>query len=89
MATARLDMKLDASIKIMAEKASALLGRKSLTEYVVGLMEKDAKKVIAEYESMTVKVDIFDCFMDACENTNKPNQSLRDAVAFTREQGIK
>ncbi|MDH3998133.1 MAG: DUF1778 domain-containing protein [Desulfuromonadales bacterium] len=89
MATARLDMKLDENIKAMAEKAAALLGRKSLTEYVVGLMEKDAKKVIAEYESMTVKDDIFDRFMDACKNANKPGQTLRDAVTFTREQGIK
>lgn len=89
MATARLDMKLDENIKKMAEKASALLGRKSLTEYVVGLMENDAKRVIAEYESMTVENDIFDRFMNACEKANKPNQALRDAVAFTREQGIK
>lgn len=89
MATARLDMRLDAEIKEMAEKASALLGRKSLTEYVVELMERDASKVIAEYESITVQDDVFDRFMDACDNAKQPSQTLRNAVVFTREQGIK
>ena len=42
MATARLDIRLDEDIKVKAEKASALLGLKSLTEYVVRLMDEDA-----------------------------------------------
>jgi len=89
MATARFDMKLDLEIKEKAEKASALLGLRSLKEYVVRLMEEDANKVIAEYESITVQDNVFDRFMDACENAKQPSQTLRDAVAFTREQGIK
>ena len=46
MATARLDIRLDEEIKAKAEKASALLGLKSLTEYVVRLMDEDASHVI-------------------------------------------
>lgn len=42
MATARFDMRLDQKIKEKAEKASALLGMRSLTEYVVHLMDEDA-----------------------------------------------
>ena len=89
MATARLDMRLDQEIKEKAEKASALLGLKSLTEYVVKLMDENASKVIAEHESISVTDDVFDRFVLACEQVQKPNQALRDAVAFTREQGIK
>ena len=89
MATARFDMKLDQEIKEKAEKASALLGLRSLKEYVVRLMEEDANKVIAEHESITVQDDVFDRFMDACENAKRPSQALRDTVTFTREQGIK
>jgi uncharacterized protein (DUF1778 family) len=89
MATARLDMKLDHVIKEKAEKASALLGMRSLTEYVVRLMDRDATKVIAQHESIVVSNDVFDRFMAACEKAKEPNQALRDAVAFTREQGIK
>lgn len=89
MGTARIDMRLDQEIKEKAEKATALLGLRSLTEYVVSLMEENATKVIAEHESITVKDDIFDCFMTACENAKQPSQTLRDAVAFTHEQNIK
>ena len=89
MATARLDMRLDVEIKKKAEKASALLGHRSLTEYVVRIMEENSSKVIAEYESITVQDDVFDRFLNACENAKQPSQTLRDAVAFTREQDIK
>lgn len=89
MATTRFDMRLDEKVKAKAEKASALLGMKSLTEYVVRLMEDNAKKVIAEHESITVKDDVFDRFMSACEKAQQPNAALREAAAFTKDQDIK
>ncbi len=89
MATARLDMRLDEEIKTKAEKASALLGMKSLTEYVVRLMDNDATQVIAEHESITVTDDVFDRFIGACKKAKQPNKALRDAAAFTKGQGIK
>ncbi len=89
MATARLDMRLDEEIKMKAEKASALLGMKSLTEYVVRLMDNDATQVIAEHESITVDDNVFDRFMSACEKAQQPNDALREATAFTKDQGIK
>jgi len=82
-------MRLNQEIKEKAEKASTLLGHRSLTEYVVRLMEEDATKVIAQHESITVKDDVFDLFMNACENAKQPSRTLRDAVAFTRGRGIK
>lgn len=54
MATTRLDIRLDEEIKAKAEKASALLGLKSLTEYMVRLMDEDATQVIEQHESITV-----------------------------------
>jgi len=89
MATARFDMRLDEEVKAKAEKASALLGMKSLTEYVVRLMEDDATQVIARHESMVVENDIFDRFLNACEETARPNQALVDAATCTRELGIR
>lgn len=89
MATARLDIRLDEEIKSKAEKASALLGLKSLTEYVVRLMDEDSTQVIAEHETITLTNDVFDEFMAACEKAKAPNQALLDAVAFTDEQGFK
>ena len=89
MATARLDMRLDEKVKLKAEKAAALLGLKSLTEYVVRLMDDNASRVIAEYSSITVEDDVFDRFMQACKEARKPNKALQDALVFTREQDIK
>jgi len=86
MATARFDMRLDEEIKTKAEKAAALLGLKSLTEYVVKLMDDDASRVISEYSSTVVEDDVFDRFMQACEKAAKPNSALVEALDFTKEQ---
>lgn len=86
--TARLDMRLDEEVKAKAEKASALLGMKSLTEYVVRLMEVNATQVIAEHESIVIEDNLFDRFLSACEATTRPNQALVDAVERTKELGF-
>lgn len=85
---ARLDMRLDSRVKEKAEKASALLGLRSLTDYVVRLIEEDATRVIAEHESITVEDDVFDRFMHACAKAEGPNAALRDALRFTRKSGV-
>ncbi len=89
MATARLDMRLSPEIKAKAEKASALLGLRSLTEYIVKLIDENSTKVIQQYESMTVENDVFDKFIQACEEIKPPNKKLLDAAEFTRKQKIK
>ncbi|WP_099608882.1 DUF1778 domain-containing protein [Vibrio coralliilyticus] len=89
MATARLDIRLDEEIKAKAEKASALLGLRSLTEYVVRLMDEDATQVIEQHESIVVKETVFDEFMMACDKAKAPNQALLDAAKLTNESGIK
>jgi uncharacterized protein (DUF1778 family) len=52
-------------------------------------MDENASKVISEHESITVNDDIFDQFMAACETAKEPNAALKNALSFTREQGIK
>jgi uncharacterized protein (DUF1778 family) len=89
MVTARLDMRLDKEIKAKAEKAMALLGHKSLTDYIVKLMDEDASQVIAQHESLIVEDDIFDRFLDACNKVRSPNKALIEAATFTKEHGIK
>jgi uncharacterized protein (DUF1778 family) len=89
MATARLDIRLDEEIKAKAEKASALLGLKSLTEYVVRLMDEDSTQVISEYESITVEANVFDQFMRACDEAKSPNNALLEAAAFTKNGDFK
>ncbi len=88
MATSRIDMRIDEVLKSSAEKAAALKGMKSLTEYVVRLIEEDAKKVIREHESMVIADDVFDRFIAACDKAEQPNKKLQDAVAFTRRERV-
>lgn len=89
MATSRLDIRLDQEVKDKAEKASALLGMKSLTEYIVRLMDEDATQVIAEHESVIVKDNVFDEFMAACDKAKAPNPALLAAAQFADKSGIK
>lgn len=89
MATTRLDIRLDEEVKEKAVKAAALLGLKTLTEYVVKLMDENSSRVIAEHSSITVENDVFDRFMRACEEARKPNRALLDALALTKKQDIK
>jgi uncharacterized protein (DUF1778 family) len=86
MATARLDMRLSEEIKAKAEKASALLGHKSLTEYVVKIMDEHASHVIAQCENITVKNNVFDVFWEACNKASKPSKALKSAVTYVKEQ---
>jgi uncharacterized protein (DUF1778 family) len=89
MATARLDIRLDEEVKARAEKASALLGLNSLTEYVVRLMDDDSTQVIAEHESITVEANVFDQFMMACDEVKAPNKALLEAASFTKNGNFK
>lgn len=88
MATSRIDMRIDQLLKDAAEKAAALKGMRSLTEYVVRLIQEDTERVIKEHESITLQDDVFDRFFNACEAAESPNRKLLEAVEFTKKQGI-
>lgn len=88
MATSRIDMRIDDTVKAAAEKAAALKGMKSLTEYIVRLIKEDAEQVITEHESITVRDDIFDRFIAACDAADAPNKKLLNALNYARETGI-
>ena len=89
MLNTRLDMRLSQEVKTKAEKATALLGMKSLTEYVVHLMDEDATRVIKQHESMVVENNSFDQFMLACDKAQAPNTALKRAAKLTKELNIK
>ena len=89
MATSRIDMRIDETVKAAAEKAAALEGMKSLTEYVVRLIEKDSQRVIKEHEAITLEDDVFDRFIQACEAVQAPNQKLREARDLARQKNIR
>jgi uncharacterized protein (DUF1778 family) len=89
MATTRIDMRIDETVKAAAEKAAALEGMKSLTDYIVQLIEKDAQRVIKAHGKIVLKEDVFDRFIQACDAANAPNKKLREAKAFAKRKGIR
>lgn len=88
MATARLDLRLDDAIKSKIEKASALVGSKNLTEYILKILDEKSTEIIKKHSNITVENNIFDRFVDACENAKKTNNSLKEAFNFTKESGF-
>jgi uncharacterized protein (DUF1778 family) len=89
MATTRIDMRIDETVKAAAEKAAALEGMKSLTDYIVQLIEKDAQRVIKAHGMIVLKDNVFDRFIQACDAANAPNKKLREAKAFAKRKGIR
>ena len=83
MATTRIDMRIDETVKAAAEKAAALEGM-SLTHYIGQLIEKDAQRVIKAHGLVVLKDDVFDRFIQACDAAEAPNQKLREAKAFAK-----
>lgn len=84
----RMDIRLPADIKAKLQKASALSGMSSLSEYVVRVAVSDADRVLAENASMVLEPDVFDRFMTACEKATPPNPALKRAAKLARERGI-
>jgi len=89
MSTTRLDIRLDESVKQRAEKAAALLGLKSLTDFVIQAMSERANEVLKDYGKTVLQDEMFDSFMAACEKASEPNEALRNAVSYTKEQGFR
>jgi uncharacterized protein (DUF1778 family) len=89
MATSRLDMRIDESVKADAEKAAALLGKKNLSEYITQLIRENSEAVIREYGTITVQDNVFERFTAACDAAEEPNSKLRAAAARTQKKGFK
>ncbi len=89
MTIARLEMRIDVEIKALAEKAAAIQGSKSLTDYITQLIVKDAADVVERYESITLKNSVFDNFVAACEKTHRPNKKLKAAAKLHKDMGLR
>ncbi len=84
---ARLDLRLDAEIKQLATRASALCGARSLSEFVIQAVREKAARVMEETEALRLSNQAFDAFWDACEAAPAPNAALQ-AAQRRRQQRI-
>ena len=88
-ATARIEMRVSPDIKVEAERAAALLGMKSLTEFITQAVHEKAQKVIQAQERLTLSNKIFDQFYAACQADTKPSEQLRSLAEKVDKQGFK
>jgi len=87
-ATARLDMRLQPSLKQDAERAATLIGARSLTEFVVQAIRDKTALVLDEKEHITLCSRAFDDFMAACEQDVAPDSALKQAAADHDAKGF-
>ena len=87
-ATARLDMRLQPSLKQAAERAAMLAGARSLTEFVVQAIREKTEMVLEEKTSIRISCHAFDQFMTAGEQPNSPSAPLKQAASHHDKQGF-
>lgn len=76
----RIDLRLSLDTKKQVEKAAILSGSRTLTEYIVRLLEKDSARVIAEHETIVLPGNIFDQFIDVCNKAEGAPKKLKEAL---------
>lgn len=74
-----MDLRMDPAVKELATRASALIGSKSLSEFVVQAIREKSARVIEEAEVIRLNDEAFHGFMAACEADTTLNEALLEA----------
>jgi len=77
---ARFDTRLSKEQKIFFERAAALGGFRSLTDFVVIAAQEKANKIISEREKIISSQKDSEIFFDAVLNPQSPNKELLEAT---------
>jgi len=77
---ARLDLRLDPDIKNLAVRASALVGSKTLSDFVVQAIRGKASRAIEEADVVRLNSEAFAAFKATCESPGTVNESLSAAM---------
>lgn len=75
----RLEARVSHEQKKLFQKAADLLGS-SLTDFIVNALQKTAKRVIREHETLRLSLVDREMFVKALLNPPKPNSRLLKAV---------
>ena len=80
-------MRVHPDCKAKTEKAAALLGNKSLTEFIMEAALEKAQKVIEEHQKVKLINTDFDAFVSACEANARPGKTLCKLAKNADDQG--
>ncbi|MES9905420.1 MAG: DUF1778 domain-containing protein [Sedimenticola sp.] len=84
----RIEMRVDADIKQLAERASAALGCASLTEFLTSLIRDNAPEILEREASIQLTNAQFDNFMTICNDIEqKPGARILEAAKRLDAEG--
>lgn len=84
----RMEMRVDPEIKRLAERASAVLGCASVTEFVSTLIRDNAPKILEQQSAIEVTNAQYDRFMAICSDTErKPSERILEAAKRLDAEG--
>ena len=84
----RIEMRVDADIKQLAERASAAVGCASLTEFISGLIRDHAPTILRQKASIQLTNAQFDNFTTICNDTErKPSTRILEAAKRLDAEG--
>ncbi|MCP5192416.1 MAG: DUF1778 domain-containing protein [Pseudomonadales bacterium] len=88
--TERLDMRVDADTKQLAERASAAAGYASLTDFVTHLIRENAPEILKQQTTIELSNQHFDQFMAACMggDTAAPGPRILEAAKRLDQEGF-
>ena len=85
----RIEMRVDADIKQLAERASAALGCASLTEFITSLIRENAPEILQREASIQLTNAQFDRFTSICNDTErKPSARIIEASRRLNTEGF-
>lgn len=84
----RIEMRVDPGIKQLTERASAVLGHASLTEYVTSLIRENAPKSLEREASIQLTNAQFDSYIAACTDSKiTPSRKILEAAQRLDSEG--
>ena len=85
----RIDMRVDSDTKRLAERATAVCGYSSVTEFITSLIRENAPKVLQEHKSLCLTGEEFDRFIEICNDAErKPGKRILDTAKRLDAEGF-
>lgn len=85
----RIEMRVDAETKRLAERAAAVCGYASTTAFISSLIHQYAPQMLQNEASIRLTNARFDRFIAACEDTErKPSQRILNAAKRLDAEGF-
>ncbi|MBE0448598.1 MAG: DUF1778 domain-containing protein [Actinobacteria bacterium] len=86
-AVKRIDIRMDAETRQLAERASAASGR-TMTQYLTQLIREDAPKILEEVANIRLTNEQFDNFMRVCSQEEPISDKIREAANRLDKEGF-